>query len=181
MITPVFGVGVSFSRTAHEDVATLSARVPHPIFANAYATDEAPTDEVMQRVEGGVNLQAMVVAAQNERFRFRVFGGPTYFRVEQDAVTAIRYDQEFLFLQPVNAIEITQFDSARIEGTGWGFLAGADASVFFNRIIGVGGFAKFSRGNVDLENTLATAIGDDDLVSVKAGGFQVGGGLRLKF
>jgi hypothetical protein len=35
--------------------------------------------------------------------------------------------------------------------------------------------------NVDLENTLATAVGDDDVVNVKAGGFQVGGGLRLKF
>jgi hypothetical protein len=45
----------------------------------------------------------------------------------------------------------------------------------------VGGFAKFSRGSVDLENTLGTAIGEDDVVSVKAGGFQVGGGLRLKF
>jgi hypothetical protein len=81
----------------------------------------------------------------------------------------------------VNAIEIAEFDHERIEGTGWGFHAGADASVFFNRIIGVGGFAKFSRGSVDIENTLATAVGLDDEVSVKAGGFQVGGGLRLKF
>ena len=181
MITPVFGVGVSFSGTAHEEVANLSARVPHPIFANTYASDSALTDEVLQRIEGGVNLQAMIVAVQTDRFRFRVFGGPTYFRVEQDAVTQIRYDQAFLFLQPVNAVEITEFDSVRVEGTGWGFHGGADASVFFNRIIGVGGFAKFSRGSVDLENTLASASTDDDVVSVKAGGFQVGGGLRLKF
>jgi hypothetical protein len=181
MITPVVGVGVSFSGTAHEDVAILDARIPHPIFANTYASDEAETDRVLQRVEGGVNLQAMIVAVQTDRFRLRVFGGPTYFRVEQDAVTDIRYDQAFLILQRVNAIEITEFDHERIEGTGWGFHAGADASVFFNRIIGVGGFAKFSRGSVDLENTLATAVGLDDVVSVKAGGFQVGGGLRLKF
>jgi hypothetical protein len=181
MITPVFGIGVSFSGTAHEDVAILDARIPHPIFANAYASDEAETDTMLQRIEGGVNLQAMIVAAQTDRFRFRIFGGPTYFRVEQDAVTDIRYDQAFLFLQRVNAIEITEFDHERIEGTGWGLHAGADASVFFNRIIGVGGFAKFSRGSVDLENTLATAVGLDDEVSVKAGGFQVGGGLRLKF
>ena len=181
MITPVFGVGVSFSGTAHEEVADLSARIPHPILANRYATDTALTDEVLQRIEGGVNLQAMLVAAQSDRFRFRVFGGPTYFRVQQDAVTDIRFNQVFLTFPPANAIEITEFDSERIEGTGWGFHAGADASVFFNRIVGVGGFAKFSRGSVDLENTLATAVGLDDVVSVKAGGFQVGGGLRLKF
>lgn len=181
MLTPVFGVGVSFSGTAHEDVATLTARIPHPILPNVYATDAAETDEKFQRIEGGVNIQAMIVAAQSDRFRFRVFGGPTYFRVQQDAVTDIRYNQVFLILQPVNTIDITTFDSERIEGTGWGFHAGADASFFFNRVLGVGGMAKFSRGSVDSEDTLATAIGDAAVVSVKAGGFQVGGGLRLKF
>lgn len=181
MITPIVGVGVSFSGTAHEDTALLGARIPHPVFANLYASDDAPTDAVLQRVEGGVNLQAMIVAVQSDRFRFRVFGGPTFFRVQQDAITDIRYDQVFLIVPRANAIDITEFDSERIEGTGWGFHGGADASVFFNRIIGVGGFAKFSRGSVDLENTLATAVGDDRVVNVKAGGFQVGGGLRLKF
>jgi hypothetical protein len=181
MITPVVGVGVSFSGTAHEDTALLRARIPHPVIANVYATDDAQTDEVLQRVEGGVNIQAMIVAVQSQHFRFRVFGGPTFFRVQQDAVTDIRYNQVFRILPAANAIEITEFDSERVEGTGWGFHGGADASYFFNRIIGVGGFARFSRGSVDLEDTLATAIGDDAVVSVKAGGFQIGGGLRLKF
>jgi hypothetical protein len=181
MFNPVVGVGVSFTGTAHEDIAVLSAHIPHPTIANAYADDIAPTDQVLQRIESGVNLQAMIVAAQTPRFRFRVFGGPTYFRVQQDAVTAIRYDQAFLFLLPVNAIEITEFDHRRIEGTGWGFHGGADASFFFTRVVGVGGIARFSRGSVGLENTLDTSIGGDSVVNVKAGGFQVGGGLRLKF
>lgn len=181
MFNPVVGVGVSFTGTAHEDLAVLSAHIPHPIIANVYADDTAQTDQVLQRIESGVNVQAMIVAAQTPRFRFRVFGGPTYFRVQQDAVTDIRYDQAFLFLLPVNAIEITEFDHRRIEGTGWGFHGGADASFFFTRVVGVGGIARFSHGSVDLENTLDTAIGGDSVVNVKAGGFQVGGGLRLKF
>jgi hypothetical protein len=181
MITPVVGVGVSFTGTAHQDTAALTARIPHPIFANLYATDEAPTDEVLQRIEGGVNIHAMIVAAQTPRFRFRVFGGPTFFRVQQDAVTDIRYNQVFRILPPANVIEITEFDSDRIESTGWGFHAGADASFFFTRVVGVGGVVRFSRGNVDLEDTLASAVGDSEVVRVKAGGLQVGGGLRLKF
>jgi hypothetical protein len=161
MITPIIGVGVSFSGTAHEDIALLSARIPHPRIFNVYATDDAPTDQVLQRIESGVNLQAMIVPVQSPHFRFRVFGGPTFFRVQQDAVTDIRYEQNYLLFLPVNTIEITEFDHERIEATGWGFHGGADASFFFNRVVGVGGFAKFSRGSVDLENTLATAIGDD--------------------
>ena len=53
--------------------------------------------------------------------------------------------------------------------------------MFFTRIIGVGGFAKYGRGPIDLENTVARALGQHTVVGVKAGGVQVGGGLRLKF
>jgi hypothetical protein len=181
MITPLIGVGVSFSGTAHEDVASLDARVPHPILVNVYGSDVAETDEKLMRTEGGVNLQAMIVPLQTDRLRVRFFGGPTYFRVKQDAVTDIRYTQVSTILGAINNITITEFDSREIEGNGWGFHGGGDVSVFFNRIIGVGGFAKFSRGNVDIENTMALSSRDEDPIEVKAGGFQVGGGLRLKF
>ncbi|HEY8551640.1 MAG TPA: hypothetical protein VIL35_16895 [Vicinamibacterales bacterium] len=181
MITPLIGVGVSFTGTAHEEVAGLRVRIPHPLYANAYGSDSATTEGRLRRIEGGVNIQAMLVPVQTERFRFRVFGGPTYFRVEQDAVSDIRFDQVYGIFNRANAVEITEYDTRTVEGTGWGFHAGADASIFFTRVVGIGGFARFSRGSVDLEDTLASAVGDDDVVGVKAGGFQVGGGLRLKF
>ena len=180
MITPIIGFGVSFSGTAHEDVASLDARIPHPILANVYGSDVAETEDKLMRTEGGVNLQAIRPAA-DDHLRVRFFGGQTYFRVKQDAVTDITYNQQFVILGAVNNITITGFDSREIEGNGWGFHGGGDVSVFFNRIIGVGGFAKFSRGNVDLENTMALSSRDEDPIEVKAGGFQVGGGLRLKF
>jgi hypothetical protein len=181
MITPVFGVGVSFTGTAHEEEADLSARIPHPIFANAHATGTAPTDEKLTRTEGGVNVQAMIVALQSDRLRVRFFGGPTYFRVTQDAVHTINYSQQFAFLTPTNNVTVTSFDGEELEENGWGFHAGGDVSVFFNRIIGVGGFGRFSRANIDLPNTMAISSNDADTVEIKAGGFQVGGGLRLKF
>jgi hypothetical protein len=181
MITPVIGVGVSFSGTAHEEAADLSARIPHPIFANAHATGTAPTDEKLMRTEGGVNLQAMIVALQTDRLRVRFFGGPTYFRVKQDAVHTITYNQVFAFNNTTNNVTITSFDGGEIEENGWGFHGGGDVSVFFTRVIGVGGFARFSRGNIELENTIAMSANDADTVEIKAGGFQVGGGLRLKF
>jgi hypothetical protein len=188
LVTPMIGFGVSFTGTAHEHAANLSLRIPHPVSRNVFASDTAATDGVLEREEKRVNLQAMLVAAQTDRFRLRVFGGPTYFRVEQDAITYIRFDQVFVILPPANSITITGFDSERIEGTGWGLHAGADASVFFNRVVGVGGFARFSRGTVTLENTLATTVdprrtvpSNLEDVDVRVGGIQVGVGLRLKF
>lgn len=181
MITPMIGVGINFSGTAHEDEADLSARIPHPIFANAHATGTAATDEKLMRTEGGVNLQAMFVPLQTERLRVRVFGGPTYFRVKQDAVHTIEYFQVSTILPTTNTIDVTSFDGEEVEEEGWGFHAGGDVSVFFNRIIGVGGFARFSRANIDLPNSIAISATDADTVEIKAGGFQIGGGLRLKF
>lgn len=72
-----------------------------------------------------------------------------------------------------------EFTQARIDGSAWGFHAGADVSVFFLRNLGVGGFAKFGRATVELENTLATAVGDSEVVDVRAGGFQAGAGVRI--
>lgn len=181
MITPMVGVGVSFTGTAHEEEADLTARIPHPIFANAHGTGTAPTAEKLMRTEGGVNLQVMIVPLQTDRLRVRFFGGPTYFRLKQDAVDTIAYSQIFALTNTTNNITITSFEGREIEENGWGFHGGGDVSVFFTRVIGIGGFARFSRGSIDLENTIAMSTSDAATVEVKAGGFQIGGGLRLKF
>ena len=181
MLTPIVGVGLNLGGSAHEALADLNVRVPHPYFLEAFASAAAHTDNPMQRIERSVNVQAMVVALRTRRFRLRAFGGPTWFRIEQDAVTDISYNQFYFLHSPGNVAELTEWELERIEGSGWGFHAGADGSVFFTRVIGVGGFVKYGRGGIDLENTVARAQGQHAVVGVKAGGVQVGGGLRLKF
>jgi hypothetical protein len=181
MFMPAVGIGVSFSGTAHEDVVDLSARIPHPIFFNTFANDNAETDDLLQRTESGVHIHAMLVPVQTDRFRLRVFGGPSYLRVEQDTITDIRYSQTYTFFPATNRIEITGSDIERLEANAWGFHAGGDASFFFTRVFGVGGFVRYSKANIDLENTIATALDQDEVVRIKAGGIQLGGGLRLKF
>lgn len=177
MLTPQVGVGISFTGTAHQDEAQLAITVPHPTRFDASASDSKPTDSKLQRVEGGANIQLMLVSPISPRGRVRLFLGPTYFRVQQDMVRSIAYDQTFLVLLPVNAVDITTYESVnKVEGTGWGFHVGGDVSYFFTRVVGIGGFARFSRATVTLDDPLSGVP-----VDVKAGGFQTGGGLRLKF
>jgi hypothetical protein len=58
----------------------------------------------------------------------RVFGGPSYFRVQQDFVADIRYMQVAPFLSRVNRVDVVGWDgSDKVEGAGWGFHAGAGA------------------------------------------------------
>ncbi len=177
MFTRQAGVGISFTGTAHQDTAQLYVNVPHPFAFDAFASDSKPTNTKLQRVEGGVNIQFMVVAPVSPRVRVRLFGGPSYLRVQQDMVQAIHYDQSFLVFLPANAVEITTYDTVgKVEGAGWGFHVGGDVSMFFTRVVGIGAFARFSHATVSLDDPLSGGA-----IDVKAGGFQAGGGLRLKF
>jgi hypothetical protein len=181
MVTPVVGVGINVGGSMHEAPADLLARLPHPYFLDAFASAGGRTDIPMQRIERCLNVQAMLVPVRTRHFRLRAFGGPSYFRIEQDSVTDIVYNQFYFVHSRANVAELSEYELVRIAGSGWGFHAGADGSVFFTRLLGLGGFAKYGRGAIDLENTVATALGQHAQVGIKAGGMQVGGGLRLKF
>lgn len=175
MFTPVVGVGVSFSGTAHSDTPLLSIRIPHPNFFNAFASDAGEGDTSLDRVEGVFHIQAMINALpDSQKLRVRLFVGPSHFRVTQDTVRDIRYSQVFGILNTSNTVDITDYTFNEAEGTGWGFHAGGDVAYFFTRVVGVGGFLRVSRATVDLEDFSGSS-------EVKAGGVQFGGGLRLKF
>ncbi len=175
-LTRAFGLGLSFSGTAHQDAAQLFVQVPHPLAFDAFASDTAPTDQALTRSEGGAHIQFVFVAPTTGRLRVRVFGGPTFFRVEQEGVDVIEYNQVYGIFTTANNVTITTYRSRKVDGSGWGFHAGADVSWFFNRVVGIGAIVRFSRGSVSIENTIGTGT-----IDVKAGGVQAGGGLRLRF
>jgi hypothetical protein len=174
MFTPRVGFGINFSGTSHQDFAALAISIPHPTIANRFASDAGVTDEKFERREGAINLHAMFNLAETSRLRVRAFAGPTYFRVQQHTIDDIRYNQIYNLLG-VNSVDITSWTASGTEGNGWGFHGGADVSVFFNRIVGIGGQLKVSRGSADIID-----IGNT-IVNVKAGGVHYGGGLRLRF
>jgi len=176
MFNPVVGLGINFTGTAHEDAVGLGATIPHPYYFNAAATAANVTAQTLSRTEGGANIQVMVVAANRPSVRFRVFGGPTFFRYQADMIRNLEYAQVAPIFSRANVIEITGFDAVKTEGTGWGFHAGADVSFFFSHVVGVGGFARYSRGTLAIDEPMSESQQD-----VTVGGFQTGGGLRLRF
>ena len=117
MITAIVGLGVNFQGTAHKDSPFLTINIPHPNFFNAHASDTSIGDTELERTEGSVNIQAMINATPNsDRLRVRFFGGPTYFRVKQDTIDNIRYNQAFQLFNRGNAVEITTYEFSEAEG-----------------------------------------------------------------
>lgn len=173
MFTPRVGLGVTFGGTAHEDIAGLAVSVPHPLYFDRSDIDATVTNGKLQRIEGAVHITGMVVLASGRHFSVRVFGGPTFFRVQQDVIGVINYSQVYN-LAGANNVTITTYDTDKTEGTGWGAHVGADAGFFFNHVVGIGGLVRYSRGKVEIVDY----GGPED---TKVGGVQVSGGLRLRF
>lgn len=176
MFLPWLGAGVSVSGTSHEDEVALSATIPHPTFFNAAATGTRTT-EALQRTEGTIHVQAMFAPVRGDKFRLRVFAGPSFFRYKADRVEGLRWEHVFLIFQPVQEVTVTSHTIESVEETAWGFHGGADASYFFSRVVGIGGFARFSRGSATLDPEPFSG----GRAKVTLGGLQAGGGLRLRF
>lgn len=180
MITPSFGLGVAFAGTAHKDPVGLSANIPHPLYPDAYASDSSETNDELKRTEGSINMLAVYQKDIDDHSRFRIFGGPTYFRLKADAVTEVLWDQQFGIFTRNNVVSITGYRGREVEETGWGFNVGADYSYFLTRVFGLGFMGRYNLGQVTFREDPAAVIPSGD-VDVKVGGFQFGGGLRLRF
>jgi hypothetical protein len=100
-----------------------------------------------------------------------MFGGPSFYKVEQALVSSIRYTESYPY-------DVAAFDSAvtdTAEESKIGANLGGDFGYFFTHQVGVGFGAQYTRASLEFPSA------DGGTVEVKAGGFQIVGGLRLRF
>ena len=164
------GAGVALSYFTHKDTASTTTRSPHPFFFNQLrdVAGEAPD---LSRTETAVHIQAMYFINPSGPLRLVLSGGPTFYNVETELVTEIVLREAFPF-------DTAEFSSARTQkasGSAPGFNAGADVMWMLGRNFGVGGILRFSKATVDLDAS------DNRTISVDAGGFYAGGGVRILF
>lgn len=159
MFTPQLGIGASLTGAAHRDYVGLGAGIGDFLLA-AGATDR------LLRTEGAFHIQAMLVPFESSDLRVRLFGGPSYFRYQADMV----YDFDF------SGGFVTDYAVLETDGQGWGAHVGADGSYFFSKVVGLGGFARYSRATVSIFEPMS-----EEWQELALGGFQTGGGLRLRF
>jgi hypothetical protein len=171
---PGIGFGVRFIRVKSEYVPGMAIEIPHPGFFNRHATDADVLSTALERNDLDLDFFVLYDVPTAEEWRVRVFGGPTYFRVKQEMIGEIRYEQ-FVFGQS-NTVNITEGRFNEIEGSAWGFNVGADIAYFFTRHVGVGGVVRFNNGTVTVDEPLSGEDADLD-----AGRTTFGAGLRLRF
>ncbi|MGE3176670.1 MAG: hypothetical protein AB7O32_04335 [Vicinamibacterales bacterium] len=113
-----------------------------------------------------VSARWMVPLAR--RFEVALFGGPTWFRVEQQVVEALALEKTY----PFDAVALGGYTAVSKRGSRVGAHGGVDASYFFSRRVGLHALLRYGNAMVALPG---------DVGSVEAGGLHLGGGLRIRY
>lgn len=153
-------IGLGFSYAGGSGDAAMTAGVPHPLFHDRRVETKATVDA--KRSEKAVHLQAIWTVPVTDKMDASFSGGPSFISVSQEVVNGITVTAN---TQNATPLVETQSDTAK------GFNIGADISYLLTPRYGVGGFIRYVGGSEGLPS----------VPDLKVGGFQVGGGARLRF
>lgn len=164
------GVGLAVTAMPRPGNAALSVSSPHPFFFNRPRTATAEISNA-DRTETGVHLSAAYHIVGGRRWRVTFFGGPSVYTLSQTVVDTLVVTDVYPYDTITAAIGQTSDQSERAIG----FHVGGDVSWYFSRRVGLGALVRYANAEVK------TSINGGDDVTLKAGGAQIGLGLRFRF
>jgi hypothetical protein len=163
--------GVAVSSFMKQNDGDIASTIPHPFF---YNTPRAVSGVAggLERSEVVTHVQAAYVIQLGRSIDIAVSAGPSWFHVSQDLVTGITFAERY----PYDVVTFTAASTASTTADSVGINAGVDVGVKLSKNIGLGGLVRYSHTSVEFPLSGALTSPKSD-----AGGFQVGGGLRLYF
>ncbi len=168
-ITPAFGILGSFEFQSAEHDASFDVTTPHPLFFNQPRTT---SDEItaLEYSEQALNVDA-VYTLTSGAFTVDVFGGVTFFFTETELIDEITTSSAY----PFDDVAIASTSTVKLKESPIGFNVGAALTYRITPVIGVSFQAKFSQATINLKREAGEPM------DFNAGGFRIGGGLRLTF
>ncbi len=152
-------VGLLFTTFSHTQDGSATATIPSPVFYNQPVTTTVAS-QGLKRFEFGTHIQFIYDFPINDKFTVAVSGGPSFIHVSQDITTIT-----------VPGGTNTSVAVEKQTGTAKGGNIGVDVDYAVTPRYLAAFFMRYAGGSVDLPA----------VSSVKAGGFQIGVGLRAKF
>lgn len=170
-----FGVGLSYNRVDSKGDGVVNGTIPHPEIFDSPRTLTASASDLAHE-EQAVHVYATWFVPFTEKLDFTVSAGPSFFNVRQDFIQTVAFSENPPSFNTVTVDEVRQ---VTLKENTVGFNFGVDANYAltraFNTDIGVGAMLRYTRGEADF------AVNEGETIGVKAGGFQFGGGLRVRF
>jgi len=165
-------VGAAYHQEQNDTDGKLTGPIPSPIFFNR--PRELNQDVFLERKEKAAHLQIGWVLPFSEKLDVMVYGGPSFFRIEQDVVNDVRP------VENSNNFSTVAVDESviTVKKSQTGFNAGVDATyiVWQNDSVrlGAGGFVRYTTADVNLQMLSSEQ-------PTQVGGMQFGFGARLRF
>lgn len=168
-LTNRLGAGIAFTFNSGDGDGVVSGSIPHPLFFDQPRTLSASA-EGLEHKERGVHLQATYHIPFTEALDFTVSAGPSFFNISQDFIRRVTFSET----PPFDTVAVDEVELVSLRQNGVGFNVGVDAAYTITPMFGVGVLARYTRGEADFD------LNDDDTASVKAGGFQIAAGVRVR-
>ena len=156
-------IGVGYSWTSSDADAAVTASVPDPAFFDRPRAVTASASS-LEHSESVINLSGVWMVPVTDKIEVGVSAGPSIFIVKQDVPSSLQISEPGPTVSTVNVNSVSK--------TTVGVNFGVDVAYMINKRYGVGGIARYTWGSADIE-------GASDSLTV--GGFQIGGGLRVRF
>jgi hypothetical protein len=165
------GVGAAYTRGTRSGDGALTGSLPHPLVFSRPRSFTAQGGD-LSRTEQAVHLQAIWWVPFTDQVDFAVSAGPSFFSVRQDLLRSASFSE----VPPLfDSVAIDEVDVGRSKAPAVGFNVGVDMTYRFTRSLGAGVLVRYTRATVDFDVT------QENTVSVTAGGFQIGAGVRYRF
>jgi hypothetical protein len=160
-------VGVNVSLAKRSTDGSLTGAIPHPFFFNAPRAISGTT--AIERTENAVHVQALWVIPAGRRLLIAVGGGPSFFSIKQSLVESVTYSESY----PYDSATFASASVTQPSASAVGFGGSVDVGYYFSRYVGIGGFVRYARATVEFPT-------HDSTLSLDAGGFEAGLGLRIR-
>lgn len=166
-----YGVGLSWGILSNSGEGTISGSLPHPQFFDQPRSFSQDASN-LKHTEHSIHFHAIYFMPFTDKVDFAFSGGPSIFRTTQGLIRNISFSE----VPPsFTSVSIDSVDVVELSDSGWGFNLGADMTYAVTPSIGVGALIRYTRGTVEFN------LSESQTADVRAGGFQIAGGLRLKF
>ncbi len=159
--------GVGFSRTGSRSDAAIAASVPDLLIFGRLRPATGSASE-LSHSETVINLMGTWMVPVTDKIDVGLSAGPSIFNVKQQLPIAVSVSEPGPTVSGVTVGDA----SATTVGINLGVDVTYMVTTWKNTGIGVGGLARYTWGSADLD-------GAADKLTV--GGFQIGGGIRLRF
>jgi hypothetical protein len=166
-------VGAAYHQEQNDTDGVLTGSIPSPVFFNRPRTLNE-TVPGLNRKEMATHVMIGWVMPFGSKFDVMLSGGPSFFRLTQDAVSNVRIGEQGGAFTTVIAEPTITARSKSVTG----YNAGVDATyiVWQNDSIrlGAGGFVRFTQASTEVEMLNSSQPTD-------VGGVQFGFGARIRF